>query len=50
MSVRNKEGYEGIVVARAMLARATVLIGAAKLIFDRDAAPEFDQGSRGRAR
>ena len=42
----NQEGYEGIVVARAMLAPATVLIGAAKLIFGRDAAPEFDQGSR----
>ncbi len=33
MGVRIKHGYEGIVVAGAMLAVAMVLIGAAKLIF-----------------
>ena len=33
MGVRIRQGYEGIVVAGAMLAVATVLIGVAKLIF-----------------
>ncbi len=33
MGVRIREGYEGIVVAGAMLVVAMVLVGAAKLIF-----------------
>ena len=33
MGVRIREGYEGLVVAGAMLVVAMVLVGAAKLIF-----------------
>ena len=33
MGVRIRQGYEGIVVAGAMLVVAIVLLGAAKLIF-----------------
>jgi hypothetical protein len=33
MGMRIREGYEGVVVAGAMLVAAMVLIGAAKLIF-----------------
>jgi hypothetical protein len=39
MGVRIKDGYEGIVVAGAMLVVALALVVAGKLVFGRDMAP-----------